>query len=168
VTFAAPITGLRVQVTRLEEGGASASLFARNEPDPQAIAVALARLEAIGGVAVHPARVRPAHRLEARFAYDDGNLIVKQHPVTAPPKPVARCPQLRMLAVREVTVQLRGNAPAAIDARRVVECAGPWRVDDGWFEAPVTRDEFDVLLDDGMLCRIYRQGEPWYLRGAYD
>jgi hypothetical protein len=30
------------------------------------------------------------------------------------------------------------------------------------------RDEYDVLLEDGMLCRIYRQGEHWYLRGAYD
>jgi len=50
----------------------------------------------------------------------------------------------------------------------VLDCAGPWRVDDGWFESPVMRDEYDVLLDDGMLCRIYRQGERWYLRGAYD
>ncbi len=63
---------------------------------------------------------------------------------------------------------MRGNKPVHVDARKVMNCAGPWRVDDGWFETPVVRDEYDVLLDDGMLCRIYRQGEHWYLRGAYD
>jgi hypothetical protein len=63
---------------------------------------------------------------------------------------------------------MRGNVPAKVGTRAVLDCAGPWRVDDGWFEAPTVRDEFDVLLDDGMLCRIYRQGQQWYLRGAYD
>ena len=73
-----------------------------------------------------------------------------------------------MLAVREIAVKIHGNAPVRVDARRVVECAGPWRVDDNWFDTHVERDEFDVLLDDGALCRIYRQGARWYLRGAYD
>ena len=39
---------------------------------------------------------------------------------------------------------------------------------DGWHETHVVRDEYDVLLEDGALCRIYRQGEQWFLRGAYD
>ena len=73
-----------------------------------------------------------------------------------------------MLAVREVAVKVRGNVPASVDARTVMNCAGPWRVDDGWHETHVARDEYDVLLEDGALCRIYRQGEQWYLRGAYD
>jgi len=55
-----------------------------------------------------------------------------------------------------------------VHEKRVIDCAGPWRVDDGWFDTPTMRDEYDVLLEDGMLCRIYRQGKHWYLRGAYD
>jgi hypothetical protein len=77
-------------------------------------------------------------------------------------------PQLRLLTVREINVKLRGNAPVSVLDKRVVDCAGPWRVDDGWFDTPTIRDEYDVLLEDGMLCRIYRQGKHWYLRGAYD
>lgn len=74
-----------------------------------------------------------------------------------------------MLPVREVAVRLRGNAPASVDARPVVNCAGPWRVDDGWFDSGhIARDEYDVLLEGGMLWRVYKQGEKWFLRGAYD
>ena len=74
-----------------------------------------------------------------------------------------------MLPVREVAVRLRGNAPARVDARPVVNCAGPWRVDDGWFgSGHIARDEYDVLLEGGMLWRVYKQGEKWFLRGAYD
>jgi hypothetical protein len=50
----------------------------------------------------------------------------------------------------------------------VLEYAGPWRVDEGWFGAPVARDEYDVVLAGGGYYRIYREGERWYLRGSYD
>ena len=74
-----------------------------------------------------------------------------------------------MLPPHEVAVSVRGNTLARVDARKVVNCAGPWRVDDGWFEENhVARDEYDVLLEDGMLCRIFKQGEKWFVRGAYD
>ena len=164
--FDAPITGLRLQALRLEECGAPATLFAQNEPDPQTLGVALARLQAAAGVAHRP-RVRPSHCLETRFAYEPFEYAPTAHAQTA-----RNVPQLRLLGVREIAVRMRGNRPAQValreDMRAVVNCAGPWRVDDGWFESPVVRDEYDVQLDDGMLCRIYRQGEHWYLRGAYD
>jgi hypothetical protein len=56
----------------------------------------------------------------------------------------------------------------------VLDCAGPWRIDDGWW-APLTgsservvRDEYDVLLDDGSLVRIARENDRWHVRGIYD
>lgn len=167
LTFGSPITGLRLQAMRLEECGAVAALFGQNEADPQAIAVVLARLQAATERPPHRARVRPSPQLEARFAYDA---------FTIRPLDLGRgaqhdkrhVPQLRLLAVREIEVTMRGNQPLAVGARKVVDCAGPWRIDEGWFEQPILRDEYDVLLDDGTLCRIYRQGEHWYLRGAYD
>jgi protein ImuB len=183
LTFDAPITGLRLQALRLEECGTLTTLFANTQPDPQALAIALARLQAVGDAQAHQAHVRPAHLLESRFSYVaptlcHGELLAchgERAPLGAPVEPrpseveASFAPtQLRMLPVREVAVELRGNTPAHVDARPVVNCAGPWRVDDSWFETPVMRDEYDVLLDDGMLCRIYRQGEQWYLRGAYD
>jgi nucleotidyltransferase/DNA polymerase involved in DNA repair len=174
VTFGSPIVGLRLQALRLEECGAVATLFGQNEADPQALAVAFARLQAVTGSIPHYARTRPAARLEGRFLYDAFSQVTPH--VTLSPskgdhantkKPV---PQLRLLAVKEIDVKMRGNAPVHVQEKRVLNAAGPWRVDDGWFEPAggVMRDEYDVLLEDGMLCRIYRQGEHWYLRGAYD
>jgi len=55
-----------------------------------------------------------------------------------------------------------------VGERAVRQCAGPWRIEEGWFSAPVARDEYDVQLDSGEICRIYRQGDRWYLRGSYD
>ncbi|MBV8529994.1 MAG: hypothetical protein JO104_01635, partial [Candidatus Eremiobacteraeota bacterium] len=80
-------------------------------------------------------------------------------------------PQLRLLAVAEIDVEVRGGEPFTVGSppQKVLECAGPWRVEIGWFDdAAVARDEYDLLLEDGQLYRIYRQGTRWYLRGAYD
>jgi protein ImuB len=176
VTFVSPVTGLRMQVTRLEECGALATLFGQNQADPQALAVAMARLHAVTGSYPLRARTRHAAQLERRFLYDEFKVKPSPSIPQGPsiPQDDARrqntmvAPQLRLLTVREIDVRLRGNAPVSVLNKRVVDCAGPWRVDDGWFDTPTIRDEYDVLLEDGMLWRIYRQGKHWYLRGAYD
>jgi hypothetical protein len=177
VTFGSPIVGLRLQALRLEECGAVATLFGQNEPDPQALAVAFARLQAVTGSIPQYARTRSAARLEGRFLYDafgagasTGSAVLRQAQDDTVGKSKKPVPQLRLLAVKEIDVKMRGNAPVHVQEKRVLNAAGPWRVDDGWFEPAggVMRDEYDVLLEDGMLCRIYRQGEHWYLRGAYD
>jgi nucleotidyltransferase/DNA polymerase involved in DNA repair len=174
LTFESPITGLRLQAMQLEECGAAATLFGQNEADPQTLAVVLARLQAATKCVPHRARVRPAVQLEKRFAYDPFTVKALRFVRQADGKKNRHVPQLRLLAVREIDVTMRGNRPRCVDARKVLDCAGPWRIDDGWFaqddndDMHVVRDEYDVLLEDGMLCRIYRQGERWYLRGAYD
>jgi protein ImuB len=176
VRFEAPIVGLRLRAVRLEEGGEKVALFADGDFDPQAIAVAISRLEAMLGEPVRRARTRSAHVLEERFAYDP-YVAPKREPMNDKRSQLAcetLVPQLRLLAVTEIDVRVRNGEPAAVglDAkppRAVVECSGPWRVEIGWFsDAYVVRDEYDVLLDDGELYRIYRQGTQWYLRGNYD
>jgi len=144
------------------------ALFAQSEPDPQAIAVAIARLEASLGMRLASAALKPAHILEERFTYDPFEVPRAQ---SSPPANLhGAVPQLRLLAVREIDVHVRGNAPVKVGSppKHVLECAGPWRIEEGWFESAVVRDEYDVLLDDGTLYRIYRQGEHWYVRGCYD
>ena len=167
--FDSPVTGLRLQVARLEELGTPATLFASREPDPQAVALALARLESALGTSAARVRTQPAHRFEQRFTYETFALPSSGfgQQATALAHPV---PQLRLLTVREVPVVMRGNAPAYVGSPpcAVVDCAGPWRIEEGWFDGPVIRDEYDVLLENGELYRIYRQGERWYIRGAYD
>ncbi len=176
VTFSAAIVGLRVRAAGLEEGGEAAALFAGDDLDPQTIAVTIARLEAVLGRSMQKARTRSAHALEERFAYDRFEAPKRTVlPAAGPPGPALAeevVPQLRLLAVAEIDVRISRGQPAFVGnpPQAVLECAGPWRIalqEEGAAHA-VARDEYDVLLQDGQLYRIYRQGTRWYLRGAYD
>ncbi len=167
-TFPAPLVGLRVRALGLEEGGELVPLLCGDEIDRASVAIVLARLEALLGEPVRRAQTRTAHPLEERFIYKPF-VLPKRDPAGATAAPVRLVPQLRLLTVTEVDVRLRRGEPAVVGDREVCSCAGPWRIEDGWFTAlHVMRDEYDVLLDDGEICRIYRQGDRWYLRGSYD
>ena len=171
VAFDAPIVGLRVRALQLEENGDAMGLFCGGEPDPQAVAVTLARLEAVLGAQARRAQPVPAYALEGQFTYDPFAMpAFSALPGRPPAEPLPEhlTPQLRLLSVRQIDVRVRGGVPVRVDGRAVRRAAGPWRIDDNWFDHRLTRDEYDVLLDDEKLYRIYRQGECWYLRGSYD
>lgn len=52
---------------------------------------------------------------------------------------------------------------------RVVARAGPWRVSGEWWDRRAwQRDEWDVALSDGALCRLANEGGAWLLDGVYD
>jgi len=167
-TFASGIVGLRVRALRLEEGGEAQALFAADDLDPQRVAITIARLEAVLGESIARARTREAHVLEDRFVYEPFAPPAKA--MFAPTYPEGELvPQLRLLEIREVPVELRGGAPAVVGQQAVLECVGPWRVAErAYVPAPVTRDEYDVVLEDGTFARIYRQGTHWYVRGVYE
>ena len=168
VTFDAPLCGLRVRALRLEEGGEALPLVRNDDIDPQNVAVVLARLEAILGEPVRRARTRAAHPAEERFTYEP--FVLARQPAYSPlvTGEKAIVPQLRMLDVTEIDVVVARGEPASIDGHPVLQCAGPWRIEEGWFGPAVVRDEYDVVLDDGNVRRIYRQGAHWYVRGTYD
>jgi protein ImuB len=53
----------------------------------------------------------------------------------------------------------------------VVKAAGPWRRSGEWWDANGWgRDEWDVALADGLLCRLARDHVTgaWTLDGVYD
>lgn len=167
-SFAAPICGLRLRAMGLEEGGESMPLLAGDDIDRANVAVVLARLEALLGEPVRRAQTRDAHPLEERFVYEPF-VLPKRDPsghVAAEPRVI---PQLRLLAVTEIDVRLCRGEPATVGEHAVRHVTGPWRIEEGWFASQhVARDEYDVQLDNGEICRIYRQGDRWYLRGSYD
>jgi protein ImuB len=171
-SFPAAICGLRLRAMGLEEGGEAVPLLAGDEIDRANVAVVLARLEAMLGEPVRRAQTRAAHPLEERFNYVPFTL-----PTNRPKAEREGCsqaesaklvPQLRLLAVSEIDVRLRRGEPATVGEHTVQHVTGPWRIEEGWFASPVARDEYDVQLDTGEICRIYRQGDRWYLRGSYD
>jgi hypothetical protein len=168
MTFAAAIVGLRLQALQLEEGGEAQALFCADDLDPQRVAVTIARLEAALGAGIARAQTRDAHLLEERFTYEPFELPPRAMLEKSQPQSEL-VPQLRLLEVREVPVLLRGGEPAVVDRQAVCQCVGPWRVAERAYTAsPLSRDEYDVVLENGTFARIYRQGSHWYLRGVYE
>jgi protein ImuB len=69
-----------------------------------------------------------------------------------------------------------------ISGGTVVDCAGPWRTSGHWWDDPATdtpssrtatrwdRDEWDVVLADGVSCRVYLEREvgQWFIDGCFD
>ncbi len=174
-SFPAPICGLRLRAVELEEGGEAVPLLAGDEIDRANVAVVLARLEAMLGEPVRRAQTRAAHPLEERFRYEPFTIDAmradrpkaERDGLTRSVNPLV--PQLRLLTVTEIDVRLHRGQPAAVGEHTVRHVTGPWRIEEGWFASQhVARDEYDVQLDNGEICRIYRQGDRWYLRGSYD
>ena len=77
-----------------------------------------------------------------------------------------------------VRVLVEGGRPVrlAIDRRgmpggNVLQAAGPWRTSGGWWERDRwNRDEWDVALSDGAVCRLFRDREDggWFVEGIFD
>ena len=172
-TFESAIVGLRVQARQLEEGGEAQALFGADDFDPQRVSVTIARLEAMLGESIARATVREAHLLEDRFVYQPFTCQPESNRpefVDCHPERSRRVvPQLRLLEVREIAVELRAREPAMVDGQAVMQCVGPWRIAErAHTPSPVTRDEYDVVLEDGTFARIYRQDAHWYMRGMYE
>lgn len=79
------------------------------------------------------------------------------------------------VAIR-VAVESGRPARVAIDRRGmpgglVQEAAGPWRTSGGWWDGTCwNRDEWDVALGDGTVCRLFhdRDRSLWFLEGVFD
>lgn len=185
IVLTAPVTGLRLAAEELASGGVALSLFAASDPDPDAIGVVLARLDAaLGEGKALRARVVDGPRVERRFVFEPFSLdvLASRGPRPEPP-PLAQTAtlQLRIVEPHPIDVRVIGGAPRFVGSppQHVVEHAGPWRADEGWWSrmtgegTPLARDEYDVCLEDGALLRIACEPAAtghaaWSVRGVYD
>ena len=176
------------------------SLLERARPSPETLATLTARLSALVGESrCGQARLLDSYGPDAfemrRFAPDDRGHAepaghVEQLPVsTHPLHPGSRRVETSVLrrfrppvAIR-VTV-LRGRPThVAIDRRGmpggvVEQCAGPWRTSGAWWKEPLAgngpspwnRDEWDVSLGDGSVCRLFQARDTgrWFIDGVLD
>lgn len=72
-----------------------------------------------------------------------------------------------------------------VNGGAIVEAAGPWRTSGHWWDQPPTptgaagaashptawdRDEWDVLLADGVACRVFLERDvgQWFVEGCFD
>lgn len=91
---------------------------------------------------------------------------------------LAATPRLMMRRLRpasRVDVRVEGEQPVCVSwpetVGRVIGRAGPWRASGEWWDTRAwARDEWDLLLEDGTLCRLARDGVTgqWTMEGIYD
>ena len=166
------------------------SLLERAVPSPETLATLMARLDALAGAGrcgspllldTHRPDgfvMTPAAFTERRaFSTSDGQRLTPG--AQGPRSALAGGGLLRRfrppVAVR---VAVEGGRPVriAIDRRgmpggAVLQAAGPWRTSGGWWErGRWNRDEWDVALGDGSVCRLFRDRDSggWCLEGVYD
>jgi len=79
----------------------------------------------------------------------------------------------RMRPPKSIEVALAAGTPVHLRAAglhgRIVATAGPWRISgDWWTDSAYARDDWDVELADGTLCRLARDSRGWRLEAIYD
>ncbi len=182
VVLRSPVSGLRLGAQQLEDGGVQIALFSGSDPDPDALGIALARLDAaLGEHHAMRARVTDGARIEQRFALETFSLeplVSRTWPGTPEVSalPASATMQFRPIEPVPISVGLGAGLPRFVGSppQPVLDVAGPWRVNEGWWTratgggTPLVRDEYDVLLADGALLRIAREGTAWSMRGVYD
>jgi protein ImuB len=164
------------------------SLLERARPSAETLATLTARLGALVGESrVGQAVLRDSHGPDAfemrRFAPDErGGSTARAS--EAAPRPLLEQAVLRRfrppIAVR-VTVDRGRPAYLFIDRRgmpggAIEQCAGPWRTSGAWWlvqgKGPWNRDEWDVALSDGSVCRLFQardtESVQWFLDGVVD
>jgi protein ImuB len=186
VVLTSPVVGLRLAAEELASGGVELSLFAASDPDPDAVGVVLARLDAAFGEGkALRARAVEGPRIERRYVLEPFTLetLASRGPrAEPPPLPATATLQLRIVEPYAIDVRVIDGVPrfAGSPPQQVVEVAGPWRAEEGWWSAALcrahdalARDEYDVCLEDGALLRIARDETSaphgaWSVRGVYD
>jgi protein ImuB len=185
-----PPAGIDAVTVRVEPTAARTlqhSLLERARPCPDQVSTLMARLTALMGErrVGRPVLVdshRPGAFEMAPFTGEDSSYVgpsfsSAHHDSEMPP----RAPALRRFRRPLVaTVIIDDGRPARIrvSARpdtmtggQVVTCAGPWRTSGDWWTGTAwDHDEWDIGLDTGVVCRLFRdrRKDQWYVAGAYD
>lgn len=163
------------------------SLLERALPAPEHLSTLLARLTALmgadrcGAAALVDSHRPGAFRMEPFAVEWQGREVsdpagATRLPAAPPALRRHRHPvPLRVTVDRGQPVRVAGDRPGTVQGR-VDACAGPWRTSGSWWQAAEhahgtwDRDEWDVALEDGTLCRIFedRGGRGWFLDAVID
>jgi hypothetical protein len=156
------------------------SLLERAQPSAETLATLTARLSALVGESRSGATVLlDTHAPDAfemrQFVVADNQKSIG-HPSSATNEVVLR--RFRPAVAVRVSVERGRPVRVAIDRRgmpggHVEQYAGPWRTSGAWWDRARRywhRDEWDVALSDGSVCRLFRDRDSgtWFLEGVLD
>jgi protein ImuB len=185
----AAIEALRVIALPERLRAAQLDLFRPHGPAPARLAVTLARLSAICGAdRIGAPAVADTHRPDAyglnrewliadrASQKGDQSLAIRHTPYAICDGSAVVPLALRaMRPPRVVEVFCERDRPEFVRgeefAGRVVQAAGPWRVQgDWWSDGSYARDYYDAQLSDGCIYRLYCDLETrsWFVDGVYD
>lgn len=168
--------------------GVQESLTDRSRPAGRPLAATLNRLVAlVGADAIGAPALLDTHRPDAvALRPYSGEPARPPRRPSSPPAPLGSSPsplrgegRFPALALRRLrppvraSVALASGRPVALRSSRltgrIVAGVGPWRASGEWWSPrPWLRDEWDVELADGTLCRLAHNGSAWRLEGIYD
>jgi len=150
-----------------------------SRPSPRQLTATLVRLGAlvdargVGSPVILDTHLPDAHQMTP-FTLLNSSPLRGEGRMRGGPKAQTRILAMhRVRPPRPVEVTLAAGIPAHLRAAglagRIVAGAGPWRISgDWWTDASFARDEWDVELADGTLCRLARDGRGWRLEAIYD
>jgi protein ImuB len=153
------------------------SLLERPVPSPETLATLTARLSAlVGETRCGSPVLLDSYRPDGFELRPFDPARVAGGEPRSDPGPVLR----RFRPPLAVRVSVERGAPVhviadrrGVPAGRVAERAGPWRTSGAWWDAARTawdRDEWDVSLDTGAVCRLFRDrvSGVWFVEGVLD
>lgn len=178
----AAITGVAVTAQPVRTLAGQGGLWHPTTPAVRELATVLTRLAAlVGPASVGSPRLVDSHRADPVTVAPFGIGGVSGSPPRPPMKREAGASDRAVLALRRlrpprgIEVECIAGSPATVHwngVRYPVKgSAGPWRLSGDWWDVDGwVRDEWDVALADGTLCRLthdLRTG-AWFLDAVYD
>lgn len=177
-----PVTHVTLEATPAPPRRIQNGLFQPLAPEPEKLALTLARIGAlVGEDNIGTPVLVDSHRPDA-FRIERFRLLRPDtRALPRPDRPGKRATPMALRMCRPpqpITVETDQGQPARIlfagQKGRVVHCAGPWSASGDWWRADAwNREEWDVEVRTGWrrtLYRIYRdpRRDCWYLDATYD
>ena len=166
-----PIIAVALEAQPTKPSRQQFSLFENALRDPTQLSETLARLTGLlGAERVGTPVLEDTHRPDAfRMEPFRWELLECEGPARVPSGPALR----RFRSARPAAVLLDGEKPAHLRSAEVqgevMEEAGPYKASGNWWdENGWAREEWDLQVANGVLCRCHAEGKAWQIDGIYD
>jgi protein ImuB len=174
-----PITAVSLDAQPIKAASQQFGLFETTLRNPNQLSETLARLTALlGADRVGTPVLEETHKADAfrmePFAWNAGGMTsVSSHYSSDATERILPIALRRFRPAVSASVFLSENVPADVRSPnvsgKVAEQGGPYLASGNWWdETAWARAEWDLQLENGVVCRCYQSGDGWKIDGVYD
>src|SRR5437773_9759824 len=175
-----PITAVSLAAQPIKAASQQFGLFETTLRNPNQLSETLARLTALlGADRVGRPVLEETHRPDAfhlqPFCWQQlgGTTSVSSHYSSDATERILPIALRRFRPPVSASVFLSENVPADVRSPnvsgKVAEQGGPYLASGNWWdETAWARAEWDLQLENGVVCRFYQSGDGWKIDGVYD